>query len=95
MSFYGFSDIQKLLTTPVVTFWMLHKNIDRLMAERDMRTADVAIRSQSAEGVRDLFEDLKKQMGTVVDFDRVLQSQEAVIDREGLKALKGLEGAFG
>lgn len=90
MAFYGFSDTRKLLTTPVVTFWMLHKNIDRLMAEKDMRTADVAIRSQSADGVRSLFDDLRKQMGTVVDFDRLLAAQEEQLDREGLHSLNGL-----
>jgi hypothetical protein len=88
MSFYGFSDTQKLLATPVVTFWMLHKNIDRLSAEKDMRVADVAIRSQTSEGVKALFEDLRTQMGTVVDFDRVLARQEEQIDRAGLQGLK-------
>ena len=87
MSFYGFSDTRKLLATPIVTFWMLHKNIDRVSAERDLRVADVAIRSQSAEGVRSLFDDLKKQMGKVVDFDRVLAAQEERLDREGLHGL--------
>lgn len=93
MSFYGFSDTKKLLATPVVTFWMLHKNIDRLMAEKDLRVADVAIRSQSADSVVKLFEDLRKQMGTIVDFDKVFTEQEMIVeklDRDGLHSLAAL-----
>ena len=87
LAFYGY-DMQRLLATPVVTFWMLHRNIDRLMAEKDMRVADVAIRSQSQDGVRSLLTDLRKQMGTVVDFDEVLARQEEKLDRAGLNSLR-------
>lgn len=90
MEFYGFSDMKKLLGTPLTTFWMLHRNIDRLLAEKDMRVADVAIRSQSEEGVRGLLTDLREQVGKVVDFDRVLARQEEKLDRGGLNSLRGL-----
>lgn len=90
MAFYGFSDVQKLLKTPVVTFWMLNKNIDRLSAEKDMRTAHVAVLSQSEDGIKTLFDDLRKQMGTVVDFDRMLAKQQEELDRAGLHSLKEL-----
>jgi hypothetical protein len=48
---------------------MFNKNIDRLSAERDMRSASVAIQSQSGEAIKEMFEDLRKQMGSVVEFD--------------------------
>jgi hypothetical protein len=48
---------------PVQTFWMLHKNIDRISAERDQRTAMLTIQTQSSEGVRDLMKGLREQMG--------------------------------
>jgi hypothetical protein len=94
-AFYGFADMKTLLRTPVVTFWMLHRNVDRITAERDMRTASLAVQTQSSEGIKALMGDLKKQMGVVVDFDRVILGQVEVLDRKGLQALKALGKAFG
>jgi hypothetical protein len=94
LEFYGFADVKSLLATPLATFWMLHRNIDRLMAEKDIRVADVAIRSQSSDGVRALLTDLRTQMGTVVDFDEVLSRQEEKLDRAGLNGLRGIGKAF-
>jgi hypothetical protein len=100
MAFYGFSDTRKLLDTPVVTFWMLHKNIDRLNAEDGFRTADIAIRSQSSEGVTALFADLKTQMKSpiVFEFDRAAMEQEREeedVDREGLHSLGTIGKVYG
>lgn len=95
MAFYGFSDVQKILKTPVVTFWMLHKNIDRLTAEKDIRTANIAVLAQSEDGVRTLFSDLRKRMGTVVDFDKALVIKQEKLDRDGLHSLKDLGKANG
>jgi hypothetical protein len=56
---------RETLDLPIKTFWMLHKNVDRIAAEQDMRAASIAIQSQSSEGIRAMMSDLRKQMGIV------------------------------
>jgi hypothetical protein len=69
---------------PMQTFWMLHRNIDRISAERDQRHAMVQIQSQSSEGVKDLMTDLRKQVGTIVEYEEVAPTK---LDRTALHAL--------
>jgi hypothetical protein len=69
---------------PMQTFWMLHRNIDRISAERDQRNAMVHIQSQSSEGVKDLMTDLRKQVGTIVEYEEVTPTK---LDRAALHAL--------
>jgi hypothetical protein len=69
------------------TFWMLHRNIDRISAERDQRTAMVTIQSQSLEGVKDLMTDLRKQVGTIVEFEETAPTK---LDRKALHALAAI-----
>jgi hypothetical protein len=68
MAFYSMSP-RSVLDISSRMFWMLNKNIDRLSAERDMRSSAIAVQAQSGEGIKDLFEGLQKQMGSVVEFD--------------------------
>lgn len=89
MAFYSFGDVRKVLDLPLKTFWMLHKNIDRQEAERDLRTAQIAAQTQSAEGFKDLMQDLRAQMGQVVVFEADAQPEDQ-IDREGISRLRML-----
>ncbi|SER25806.1 hypothetical protein SAMN05216548_1143 [Faunimonas pinastri] len=80
-----------VLDLPIEMFWLLHKNIDRMAAERDYRTATILAQVHTPEGVRELLTGLRKQIGTVVEYDEgQLAMQEAAYDRDGLLALKGL-----
>ena len=69
---------QTVRDLPARTFWMFNKNIDRLSAERDMRSASVAIQSQSGEAIKEMFVDLRKQMGRVVEFDTEMMVKQAI-----------------
>jgi hypothetical protein len=91
MHFYGLT-LHELLHMPVVTFWMLHKNVDRIQAERDAKTAELMVRSQSADGIKELFDGLRKQMGQVVVIERPAAMRRPVeqLDRAGLNELRGL-----
>jgi hypothetical protein len=71
---------------------MLSKNIDRILSERDMRLAEVMVKVQSPDGIRDLYGGLQKQLGTVAKTAGNAQKEEK-LDREGLAALKGM-GSF-
>jgi hypothetical protein len=68
---------------------MLHKNIDRISAERDQRLALVHIRSQSSEGVQDMMKDLRDQMGTTVVIDDT-KEKPTPLDRKALHALDAI-----
>lgn len=69
------------------TFWMLHRNIDRISAERDQRLALIQIQSQSSEGVKDLMTDLRQQVGTIIEFE---EAKPTAIDRKALHALASI-----
>lgn len=66
LAFYGLASVEVLRKTPLKTFWMLHKNVDRISAERDQRSALIAIKSQSSEGMTEMMKDLRDQMGTTI-----------------------------
>lgn len=60
---------------------MLSRNIDRLRAETDIRTAQVALGAQTdQEGVARMFADLRKEMGKVVEFEEII-ADPAKIER--------------
>ncbi len=51
---------------------MLHKNVDRIAAEEDMRAATIAVMSQSSEAIQSMMTDLRAQLGRVVEIDTAL-----------------------
>lgn len=97
LNFYQLGSYQAVLALPIRTFWMLSRNIDRILAERDLRQIEVIVKSQATEGIQSLMTDLKKQMGTVVeieiDAEERIRRAENERDTEGLLALKRLEFA--
>ncbi len=90
MRFYGLSD-EQVLQMPVRRFWLLHKNVDRIAAEEDIRVAAIAASVQSGESFNELMNGLRKQMGEVVIIDRISQAMTEKLDRVGLAMLKGMK----
>jgi hypothetical protein len=81
-------DYWKVRQLPLKAFWGLNKNIDRISAERDIRTAMVGIRSQSSEGVTEMMTDLRKQMGTIYEIDERAEAANTVrTSREELRRI--------
>ena len=99
MRCYGYK-WKEVLDLPIGIFHMMSRNIDRLTAEDDYRMARVvAFGMSGGEGLADLFDQLRKQMGQAVVYeddelgDVPLKYREVVemeLDAEGLQSLKGL-----
>jgi hypothetical protein len=88
MHFYGLTH-RETLDLRTDTFWCLHKNIDRINAEQDIRLAYVMVHMGDQKGVQDLMIELRKRMGTVVEMDEAkVAIQSAKLDSTGLKDLK-------
>ena len=75
---------------PLKLFWMMHKSIDRLTAEEDMRLAMTLISSESGEGFSSLMDNLRKQMGKVVVIDEVKTAFLEKHDRAGMLSIAAL-----
>ena len=80
----GYGEVMNL---PIRTFWMLNSNVPRILAEMDMRSLQVAMNAQSAEGSREFLDHLKIELGDVMKVDPI---QSAVRDEEGFQKLKAL-----
>ena len=92
MRFYSMS-IREVRDLPIKSFWMLHKSVDRLMAEDEMRQATVIAHSMAGgDGFTELLEGLRKAVGVIVEFEDGDPGPPPVepLDREGLLSLKGL-----
>lgn len=98
MRCYGYR-FREVMDLPMHIFSLLQRNIDRMTAEDDYRMArTVALGFSGGDGLSDLFEQLRKQMGSAVVYEdddgevpeklhRVLEME---FDEEGLHALKGM-----
>lgn len=61
---------QEVLALPVRTFWFLNEQIDRIAAEEALRGIDLALAgNMNAEGLKELMQRLKRQMGLVMKID--------------------------
>jgi hypothetical protein len=99
MRCYGYK-FAEVLDLPIRAFHLLSRNIDRLTAEDDYRMARVvALAMSGGEGLNDLFEQLRKQMGQTVIYEdepadeispKYRQILEMKLDQDGLQSLKGL-----
>lgn len=99
MRCYGYR-FREVLDLPIHIFHLLSRNIDRMTAEDDYRMARcVALGMSGGDGLNDLFEQLRKQMGQTVVFedepaDQVPGKYREVLnmelDEEGLQSLKGM-----
>lgn len=88
----GYSEVMAL---PLRAFWLMSRNIDRIMAQGDMRSMSVAVVAQSsAEGVQQLRQALAVETGTIVklqkdDSDSPLNAQR---DEQGFAELRAMAG---
>jgi hypothetical protein len=88
MNFYSIGYFE-LGNIPIRSFWLLHKNIDRIKAGDDIRTAIIISRSMTGSGLEELFDDLRDQTGKIVIY-KSEPSLEETYDKEGLEELKAL-----
>ena len=72
---------------PLRVFWLLHSNINRLLAETDMRELSIATACQGAEGTKELYEKL------FLEYDEPFKGDplEEQPDQIGIEELKGLQ----
>lgn len=76
------------MEVPVRTFWFMNAQIDRIQAQKDMRSLTVAVCGQGGgEAAQSFRERLVIEAGEVVKlkFDPI---REAVRDEEGFSALR-------
>lgn len=81
---------EEVMAIPVRTFWFMNSNIDRIQAQKDMRSLTVAVCGQGGGEAAQTFRDrLVIEAGTVVKlkFDPI---REAVRDEEGFSALRDI-----
>ena len=57
---------EKVLSLPMKFFWLLNQNIDRISAQRDIRSLSIAAVSQDQEATSNLTQKLVMEIGNVV-----------------------------
>lgn len=94
--------LKDVLELPLRAFWMLHRNVNRIAAEKDQRNIAVVGHSMAGgDGLDKLVDHLRDEIGTVFEMEAsVTPSGEPAnpvlnmeFDAEGLAALKGM-GSF-
>lgn len=89
MRFYQMS-YRDWLELPIAVFWQMNGNIDRMMAETDLRLLTVTQVASAADGeaANQLRKQLTQELGEVVK----MSVMHAPRDREGLMELKNMTG---
>lgn len=73
---------------PIRRFWLLHKSIDRIAAERDQRQLQTLVAIHvGGESVSKYHDSLMKQVGDVAVIDKVRAALNEKIDRKGIGEL--------
>jgi hypothetical protein len=76
---------------PLRTFWLMHNNIDRIEAQRDMRTLSIGVAAQSTnEAAQEVRSRLEIERGEVVVVDEQQARAAETLDAEGLDELRTL-----
>lgn len=75
---------------PIKTFWMMHRNIDRITAGSDLRKLSVLIHSQSSEGAEAFAQSMREQMGRIAEVDEAQAAMTVELDSAGLAELKDM-----
>ena len=87
LHFYGMN-YREVMGLPIRAFWLLNSNVVRLMAERDLRTLQVASSAQQqGEAISHIRENLVIELGEVVVMDPIAS---AVRDQDGFNELKAM-----
>lgn len=66
---------------PIKTFWLMSANIDRILAQKDMRALTVAVCGQGGEAAKDHRKQLVLEIGSVVKTDE-LSATKALMNAE-------------
>jgi len=77
-----------VMEMPLKGFWLANRNINRLLAEMDIRLLDVTNAAQTAESATQCRELLVKEMDEPFKIDHVAAAMEAKPDRDGLEILR-------
>jgi hypothetical protein len=77
------------------TFWLMSGNIDRIMAQRDMRTLTVFNAAQGQESATQCRDHLVIEAGTIVKTTQPAAMRDEKMDEAGLSELKALAGQLG
>lgn len=77
---YGMS-YREVLALPMKTFWMLNRNISRVLAEQDLRAFHLAVSTNSGEAAAALHTKLLKEFDNPYHM-AVEPENEAVLDEE-------------
>lgn len=81
--FYGLSD-EAVMRLPIRRFWLLLKNIRRLMAQEELRLFNLMLHQDAkTESVKDFMGVLRREVGET-------HRAKPVFDRAGLEELKRL-----
>jgi len=76
-----------LLEVPIKTFWMLSQNIERILAQKDMRALTVAVSGQGSEAAQSHRQNLIKEVGTIAKLV-VDPMRDAMRDEVGFAQLR-------
>lgn len=70
---YGMSywDTKRL---PIRAFWLMSGNINRLMAESDMRHMSAVSSLNDTDGIKEKFSELSRELGKVTKFEEVFDA---------------------
>lgn len=84
--FYGMT-YRDVMTLPIRTFWVMNSYVDRLRAEEELRSIDVQVGIQSADGYRQLIDRLHRERGEPAKYSPLAPHLHQR-DEEGVKKLK-------
>ena len=70
---------------PIKTFWLMSNSVERIMAQKDMRTLTVSTCSQNGEAANECRQQLVLEIGTIAKAEEIQE-----LDSAGLAELKEL-----
>lgn len=74
---------------PIRAFWMMNSNVNRMLAEKDLRALSVAIGGQGGESAKHIKEHLIIEMGVVAKVNNSADANaEAERDQQGFDELR-------
>lgn len=85
----------EVMRLPLRTFWLMHRNIDRIEAKRDMRAMSVSLVAQSTpDGAKQFRQELLVEAGTIVKLEGAGEDSPLAAKRDdsGFADLKRMAG---
>jgi hypothetical protein len=78
---------EEVMQMPIRTFWLMNSNIERVSAQKDMRSIAVAVCSMGGEAVQEVHRRLVIETGTIAKL-KLDPIRDAVRDEQGIAVLK-------